>query len=61
MGAVARNIPMKFHRSNMKTEGLVRKSLKCGGRQTDSYYTIVPILRRSVGTKTQRERKRHEL
>jgi hypothetical protein len=30
MRTVPRNIPMKFHRSNMKTEGGVRKSLKFG-------------------------------
>ena len=30
MRTVPRNIPMKFHRSNMKTEGGVRKSLKSG-------------------------------
>ena len=30
MRTVPRNIPMKFHRSNMKTEGGVRESLKSG-------------------------------
>ena len=30
MRAVPRSVPMKFHRSNMKTERLVRKSLKSG-------------------------------
>ena len=30
MRTVPRNNPMKFHRSNMKTEGGVRKGLKSG-------------------------------
>ena len=37
MRTVPRNIPMKFHRSNMKTEGGVRKSLNPDGRQTDRH------------------------
>jgi hypothetical protein len=38
MRTVPRNIPMKLHRSNMKTEGGVRKSLSADAADADSIY-----------------------
>ena len=38
MWTVPRNIPMKFHHSNIKTEGGVCKSLKSGPERKKSFW-----------------------
>ena len=56
MRTVPRNIPMKFYRSNMKTEGGVRKSLSADAADAaaaaDGLYILLSTLPpSSVGTK----------
>ncbi len=47
MRTVPRNIPMKFHRSNVKTEGGVRKSLKIRSNFTSFWTKIGPKKQKS--------------